>query len=43
MVRVGDTVYDASVSSRLVRFRQEAVERAVQTIKEGLQRFEIAE
>jgi F-type H+-transporting ATPase subunit delta len=43
VVRVGDTVYDASVANRLVRLRREAVERTVQTIKEALERFEVAE
>ena len=43
VVRVGDTVYDASVANRLVRLRREALEKTAQTIKEAVERFEIAE
>jgi lipid A ethanolaminephosphotransferase len=35
--------YDASVANRLIRLRKDAVEKTAQTIKEALQRFEIAE
>jgi len=42
-VRVGDTVYDASVLGRLGRLRQEAVERTSQAIRQSLERFETAE
>lgn len=43
VVRVGDTVYDASVANWLVRLRKDALEQTAQTIKEALERFEIAE
>ena len=43
VVRVGDRVYDASVANWLVRLRKEAIEKTAQTIKEALERFEIAE
>jgi F-type H+-transporting ATPase subunit delta len=43
VVRVGDTVYDASVSNRLERMRIEALERASQSIKQSAARFETAE
>lgn len=43
VVRVGDRVYDASVANWLVRLRKEAIEKTAQTIKESLERFEIAE
>lgn len=42
-VRVGDTVYDASVLGRLGRLRQEAVEKTSQAIRQSLERFETAE
>lgn len=42
-VRVGDTVYDASVLGRLGRLREEAVERTSQAIRQSLERFETAE
>jgi len=42
-VRVGDTVYDASVLGRLVRLREEAVDRTSQAIRQSLDRFETAE
>jgi F-type H+-transporting ATPase subunit delta len=43
VVRVGDTVYDASVANRLVQLRNEAFEKTAHTIKEALQRFEVAD
>ncbi|MBL7041107.1 MAG: ATP synthase F1 subunit delta [Pirellulaceae bacterium] len=42
-VRVGDTVYDASVLGRLGRLREEAVDRTSQAIRQSLERFETAE
>jgi len=42
-VRVGDTVYDASVLGRLGRLREEAVDRTSQAIRQSLDRFETAE
>lgn len=43
VVRVGDTVFDGSVANRLVQLRKSAVERAVQEIRESLDRFVLAE
>jgi F-type H+-transporting ATPase subunit delta len=43
VVRVGDTVYDGSVANQLVQLRRDAVEKTIQTIKEALERFEVAE
>lgn len=43
VVRVGDTVFDGSVANRLVRLRKSAVDRAVQEIRQSLDRFVLAE
>jgi F-type H+-transporting ATPase subunit delta len=43
VVRVGDTVYDASVASRLRRLKQELVSRSTQQMREQLGRFALAE
>ena len=43
VVRVGDTVYDASVSNRLQRLRAETFEKTVQEIRQSLDRFALAE
>jgi F-type H+-transporting ATPase subunit delta len=43
VVRVGDTVYDGSVANWLVRLRKEALEKTAETIKQALERFEVAE
>lgn len=40
VVRVGDTVYDASVANRLNRLREEAFIKTAQAIKQSLNRFE---
>ena len=39
VVRVGDTVYDGSVSNQLKRVRQRAVKRSVDAIRESVERF----
>ena len=39
MVRVGDRVYDASLASQLENIRRTATDRAVQQIRQTLDRF----
>ena len=39
VVRVGDTVYDASVAASLKRMAQVTLDHTKQTIRESLQRF----
>jgi F-type H+-transporting ATPase subunit delta len=39
MMRVGDTVYDGSISTRLERIRQEMIERSVHEIQSRRDRF----
>lgn len=39
VVRVGDTVYDGSVASRLDRFRATALENAATTVRQSIDRF----
>jgi F-type H+-transporting ATPase subunit delta len=41
VVRVGDTVYDGSVTNRLRRLRDETVERTAQQIRQALDRFAV--
>lgn len=43
VVRVGDTVFDASVANQLVRLRDETLARTAQAIRESLDRFTLAE
>jgi len=43
VVRVGDTVFDGSVANRLVQLRKSTVEKAVQEIRQSLDRFVLAE
>lgn len=43
VVRVGDTVYDASLANRLTRLRHDIYEKTFHAIKESGERFEIAE
>lgn len=43
VVRVGDTVFDGSVANRLVQLRKSAVDKAVQEIRQSLDRFVLAE
>jgi F-type H+-transporting ATPase subunit delta len=43
VLRVGDTVYDGSVSTRLERIREHMIERSVHEIQSGRDRFGIAE
>ncbi len=38
-VRVGDTVYDASLANQLSQMRKKAIERAAETIREKIDRF----
>jgi F-type H+-transporting ATPase subunit delta len=39
VVRVGDTVYDASVAASLKRMAQVTLDHTKQTIRESLERF----
>jgi F-type H+-transporting ATPase subunit delta len=39
VVRVGDTVYDGSVATRLERLRSQAIAKATQELRQSLQRF----
>jgi len=39
VIRVGDTVYDASLTSRLEQMRAGAVDQTMQTIRQSLDRF----
>ena len=39
VIRVGDTVYDASVANQLKQVRTKAVKRAADAIREKLDRF----
>ena len=39
VVRVGDTVYDGSVSNKLARLREETIQKTVQQIREDSDRF----
>ena len=41
VVKVGDTVYDGSLSNQLSRVRRGAIERATQQIKQSIDRFTI--
>jgi F-type H+-transporting ATPase subunit delta len=43
VVRVGDTVFDGSVANQLVHLRKTAVDKAVQEIRQSLDRFVLAE
>lgn len=43
VVRVGDTVYDASVVNRLTRLRQQTLVRAEHAIRDAVERFATAE
>lgn len=42
VIRVGDTVYDGSVSTRLARLRTQMVERTVEQIEAGREKFLIS-
>ena len=39
VVRVGDTVYDGSVSNKMARLREETIQKTVQQIREASDRF----
>lgn len=41
VVRVGDTVYDGSLSNQLSRVRRSAIERATQQIRQSVDRFTV--
>lgn len=43
VLRVGDTVYDGSVSTRLERIREHMIERSVHEIQSGRDRFSTSE
>jgi len=43
LVRVGDTVFDASLLNQLDRLRQVTLEKTTQQIRDSIERFEIAE
>ncbi|MCO6458018.1 MAG: ATP synthase F1 subunit delta [Pirellulaceae bacterium] len=43
VVRVGDTVYDASVVNRLARIKELTVNRAADAIRDAIDRFAVAE
>jgi len=43
VVRVGDTVYDASVANKLERLRASALEKSTQQMRQTLDRFLLAE
>ncbi|MEX2140471.1 MAG: ATP synthase F1 subunit delta [Pirellulales bacterium] len=43
VLRVGDTVYDGSIATRLERIREHMIERSVHEIQSGRDRFGIAE
>lgn len=42
VVRVGDTVYDASLAAQLKRMQQVTLEKTKQTIRESIQRFAVS-
>jgi F-type H+-transporting ATPase subunit delta len=42
VVRVGDTVYDASIAARLKRMEQVTLDHTKQTIRESLERFAVS-
>ncbi|HZL87092.1 MAG TPA: ATP synthase F1 subunit delta [Pirellulaceae bacterium] len=42
VVRIGDTVFDGSVSSRLVQMRQAAVDKAATRFRQSLERFAVS-
>jgi F-type H+-transporting ATPase subunit delta len=43
VLRVGDTVYDGSIATRLARMREQMIDRSVYEIQSGRDRFGIAE
>jgi len=43
VVRVGDTVYDGSLSNRLARMRQETLENASELVRDSLEQFLVTE
>jgi F-type H+-transporting ATPase subunit delta len=43
VLRVGDTVYDASVSNRLVRLKEELLSKTGQQLRDDLDRFALAD
>jgi F-type H+-transporting ATPase subunit delta len=43
VLRVGDTVYDGSIATRLARIREHMIDRSVHEIQSGRDRFSIAE
>lgn len=43
VIRIGDTVYDGSVATRLVRLRETTSEKASQLVREALDRFVTSE
>jgi F-type H+-transporting ATPase subunit delta len=43
VVRVGDTVYDASVAGQLLQLREDVLEKTTQALRESGSRFEIQE
>jgi F-type H+-transporting ATPase subunit delta len=43
VLRVGDTVYDGSIATRLARIREQMIDRSVYEIQSGRDRFSIAE
>jgi F-type H+-transporting ATPase subunit delta len=43
VLRVGDTVYDGSVATRLARIRDQMIDRSVHEIQSGRDRFGSAE
>ncbi|MEX0819654.1 MAG: ATP synthase F1 subunit delta [Pirellulaceae bacterium] len=42
-LRIGDTVYDASVANRLVRLKQELLSKTGQQLRDNLDRFALAD
>ena len=43
VLRIGDTVYDGSIATRLARLREHMIDRSVHEIQSGRDRFSIAE
>ena len=42
-LRIGDTVYDASVANRLVRLKDELLSKTGQQLRDNLDRFALAD
>ncbi len=43
VIQIGDTVYDGSLSNRLVKLREETIQNTAQSIRDAIERFTLAD